>query len=137
MLVVDTERSERDPQRRKSTTGRLLHCCCICGKLEPWGSTWSGYYSIKDIDDCVPIPKCCSDPCRDRAGPEARNVTEEMKATARAGEMREPNIVYREATPAEVAAANYNRAIDDQRRRARIGERIRQSRHDDGKGQGA
>lgn len=35
--VVDTANSETDPQRRKASNGRLLHCCCICGKLDLCG----------------------------------------------------------------------------------------------------
>lgn len=96
MQVVDTERSENGPQRRKSA-GRLLHCCCICGRLDVWGESWSAFYSYKDLDDCEPIPKCCSEGCRKKAGPRSKNVSAAMIAIAHAAEMREPNIVFREA----------------------------------------
>ena len=113
MLVVDWEKSERDPQRRKTASGRLLHCCCICGALEPWGDTWSTYCSFKDMDDGASIPKFCSNNCRQQAGAAARNVTAEMKERARASELREPKIVYREQTAAE----KYADARSEQKRK--------------------
>lgn len=92
---IDEAKSERGPQRRKAGNS-LLHCCCICHTVAPWGDGWSTYCSEADIDDCVAIPKFCSRVCREKGGPQARNVTETMKEAARALEWREPRIVYRE-----------------------------------------
>lgn len=101
MKVVDTERSERGKQRRKTAEGRLLHCCCICGQVSPWGDSWSAFCSDKDLDDGVPIPKFCSEACRQKGGSKAELVSKEMKETAKGAELREPNLVYREATETE------------------------------------
>ena len=101
MLVIDTKRSERGWQRRKTATGRLLHCCCICGRLAEWNSNWSTYCSLKEIDDGAPIPKFCSLDCRERGGSEAVNVTGEMRQKAKDAEWREPEVVYRQATDRE------------------------------------
>lgn len=92
---IDESKSERGPQRRK-TGSRLLHCCCICHTVAPWGDGWSTYCSEADIDDGVAIPKFCSRLCKEKGGPEARNVTEAMKQAARDLEWREPRIVYRD-----------------------------------------
>jgi hypothetical protein len=73
-------------QRRRTCGGRLLHRCCICGQLDVWGENWSAYYSIKELDDGVPIPKFCSHECRQAGGPAARNVTEKMKQMAKNAE---------------------------------------------------
>lgn len=112
MIVVDSERSEHGIQRRKDNYGRLLHCCCICGLLEPWNGKWRAFYSIKELDDEVPIPKFCSEECQSRGGPEARNVTDEMKRKAKEAEWREPDLVYREQTERE----KYADAADRRRR---------------------
>ncbi len=112
MQVVDTARSERGQQRRKTSDGKLLHCCCICGRLEAWRKDWTAHYSIKDLDDGNPIPKFCSDACKRKGGHRASAVTVEMKQTARNAELREPNIVYREATDEE----KYRAAAGQQRR---------------------
>lgn len=115
-LVVDSERSEIPPQRRRNSYGRPLHCCCICGNLDIWRDGWSTYCSEADIDDCVPIPKFCSDGCRAKGGPRAKNVTDAMKAIARAAEMRPPNIVYRDQTEREKyadAAYSQSRTLRD------------------------
>lgn len=110
MRVVDYERSEHGPQRRK-TAGRfprLLHCCCICGKVEPWGSGWTTFCSIRELDDEVPIPKFCSTKCRNKGGVDAQNVTSEMKKKAKDAEWRDPKIIYREASEKEkYAEASY------------------------------
>jgi len=98
MLVMDLDRSERGRQRRRATNGRLMHCCCICGKVDLWGEGWSTWCSEKDLDDEIPIPKFCSPACREHGGPKARNVTEEMKRKAKDAEWREPKIVWKEAT---------------------------------------
>ena len=112
MLVYDSERSERGPQRRRS--GRhLLHCCCICGRLEPWGTTWSTYCSYKELDDEVPIPKFCSEKCRLAGGEDASLVTDAMRRNAKDAEWREPNAVFREQTEAE----KYATAAYEQKRR--------------------
>lgn len=92
---IDEAKSERGPQRRKMGS-RLLHCCCICKTVAPWGDGWSTYCSDADIDDGLAIPKFCSRFCAEKGGPEATNVTQEMKDLARAMEWREPRIVYRE-----------------------------------------
>jgi hypothetical protein len=92
---IDHQKSETGPQRRKMGS-RLLHCCCICSTVAPWGETWSTYCSDADIDDSVAIPKFCSRFCREKGGPEARNVTDAMKAAAREREWREPIVIYRE-----------------------------------------
>lgn len=101
MQVVDHERSEVSPQRRRTNDGRLLHCCCICGHLNVWSSGWSTYCSERQIDEGDLIPKFCSDNCRVAGGVAARKVTREMMRRARDAEWREPNIVYREATDSE------------------------------------
>lgn len=100
-LVVDSEKSEKSPQRRLNHAGRRLHCCCICGDLSVWSDGWSTYCSEADIDDSVPIPKFCSEKCRIKGGPKAIKVTIEMKSVARTAEWREPDIVYREQTELE------------------------------------
>lgn len=115
MLVVDWERSEHGSQRRKTAGGRLLHCCCICGVLAPWGDDWSTYCSVKDLDDCAPIPKFCSTDCRARGGSAAVNVTDEMKQKAKDSEWRSPEAAYRGATGRE----KYNAAASEQRRERR------------------
>lgn len=97
---IDSEKSERGPQRRKAGS-RLLHCCCICNTVAPWGDAWSTYCSEADIDDCVAIPKFCSRFCREKGGPKADNVTDAMKEAARALEWREPITVYREREMSE------------------------------------
>lgn len=111
MRVVDWDKSEHGPQRKRTVGKRLLHCCCICGALETWGAGWSTYCSEKDIDDSEPIPKFCSTVCRDKGGPRARNVTQAMKQTAKDAEWREPELAYRDATSRE----KYNAAVDGQR----------------------
>jgi len=98
---VDWDKSERGPQRRKTASGRLLHCCCICESLAPWGDSWSTYCSVKELDDGAPIPKFCSAACRRKGGRNAENVTDAMKAKAKEAEWREPTVVYREATDRE------------------------------------
>jgi hypothetical protein len=111
MLVVDREKSEHGPQRRKSPDGRALHCCCICLKVEPWSERWTVYCSFQELDDGVALPKFCSAQCQARGGSEAQHVTAEMKAKAKAAEWREPELVYREATEQE----KYNAAVAAQR----------------------
>lgn len=111
MKIADSERSERGQQRRKDAGGRLLHCCCICGRLAAWGDGWSCYCSERDLDDEVAIPKFCSEACRQRGGTDAALVTEEMKRAAKAAEWREPKLAYREATAAE----KYSAAVMRQR----------------------
>lgn len=102
MLVIDYINSETGPQRRTTHSCRSLHCCCICGMVAPWGRTsWSWYGSIKDEDDGFPLAKFCSPACAIKAGDKAVKVSDEMKEKARAAELREPHIVYREATEAE------------------------------------
>jgi hypothetical protein len=100
--VVDWDRSERGPQRRKTTSGRLLHCCCICGALETWNPhRWSTYCSLKELDDGIPIAKFCSQTCRAKGGHNAESVTDAMKMKAREAEWREPALAYREQTSTE------------------------------------
>lgn len=96
---IDETKSERGPQRRRAGEGfgaRLLHCCCVCHTVAPWGKGWSTFCSEADIDDSAAIPKFCSRLCAEKGGQEARNVTEEMREAARALEWREPRIIYRE-----------------------------------------
>jgi hypothetical protein len=112
-LVIDMNRSEVGPQRRKADSGRLLHCCCICGRLDTWGEGWSYYGSYRELEDGIPVPKFCSPACQVQGGPNAGNVTQEMKLAAQAAEWREPTIRYREATTAE----KYSDALRDQRAR--------------------
>jgi hypothetical protein len=111
MRVVDWKNSEHGPQRRRDAGGRLLHCCCICGRLAPWGDGWSYYGSYKDLEDGTPVPKFCSEVCKAKGGPDAAHVTAEMKETARASEWREPTLQYCTATEAE----RYNSALQRQR----------------------
>lgn len=99
--VVETAASEVGPQRRKTADGYLLHCCCICGTVAPWGQGWSTYCSYKDIDDAAAIPKFCSEACRTKGGPKSANVTDEMKRNAKAAEWRPPAVVFRDATDKE------------------------------------
>lgn len=112
MLVRDNEKSEIGQQPRRAANGRLLHCCCICGKLDVWGDTWSTYCSVKDMDDGEPIPKFCSKPCQKMGGPNASAVTDKMKRHARDCEWREPETVWREQTPTE----KYADAAHEQKR---------------------
>ena len=114
MKVRDYERSEVGEQRRRTASGRLLHCCCICQRLDVWSGGWSTFCSIKDLDDGAPIPKFCSEKCRAKGGPEAQDVTLEMRTIAAAAEWRPPTIAYREATEAE----KYRAASTAQRGRA-------------------
>lgn len=109
--VIDWEKTERGPQRRKTKDGRLLHCCCICGRIEPWNAAWTTYCSMKELDEVAPIPKFCGIDCQDRGGPDAVNVSDEMKRKAKDTEWREPEVVYREATSHE----KYNAAAAAQR----------------------
>ena len=71
--------------RRVTPDGRHLHCCCVCGKLEPWSKGWSWYGSYKDLEDCTPVKKFCSDRCRKQE----KAVTPEMAADARRKEHHE------------------------------------------------
>lgn len=112
MMVIDTERSEIGRQRRKDTTGRFLHACCICGNVSTWSDGWSAYCSEADIDESAPIPKFCSVACRKKGGPRASLVTEEMKLAAKQAEWREPKAVYRQANDRE----KFRSAVDQQRR---------------------
>lgn len=112
-MVLDLEKSEKGPQRKKSATGRLLHCCCICGAISIWGATWSTYCSMKELDEETPISKFCSEPCQKQGGKEAKNVTDEMRRKAKDAEWRDPEPAYREATAAE----KYNAAVAAQTRR--------------------
>ena len=100
-LVIDWGKSETGPQRRRTAAGRLLHCCCICGRLDTWGLGWSCFCSERELDDEMPIPKFCSEGCREKGGPDAVYVTAAMKQAAKAAEWRAPTIRYREATDAE------------------------------------
>lgn len=113
MQVVDDVASEHGPQRRKTSGGRLLHCCCICGVVALWTDGWSTYCSMREIEDEVPIPKFCSEPCRQRGGIAAREVTAEMKQRAKDAEWRAPTVKYREATGKE----KYRDAMHHQRKR--------------------
>lgn len=111
MLVVDTEKSERGPQRRKSA-GRLLHCCCVCGKLDVWQRGWSCFCSVRGIDDGDLFPKFCSAKCQNAGGDNATGVTPEMLLKAKQGEIREPEVAYRPATENE----KYRASLDGQKR---------------------
>lgn len=97
---IDEAKSERGPQRRKMGS-RLLHCCCICNTVSPWGEGWSTYCSYADMEHGITIPKFCSRLCAEKGGPEASDVTEDMKEAARALEWREPRVVYREREMSE------------------------------------
>lgn len=111
MQVIDTERSEYGPQRRRTKDGRRLHCCCICGKLDTWNDYWSYYTSYKEMENDIPYPKFCSTKCREIGGTDAMEVTGEMRRKAKDAEWREPETVYREATDCE----KYNSAADAQK----------------------
>lgn len=113
MRVTDYERSEVGEQRRRGASGRLLHCCCICQRLDVWSDGWSAFYSVKELDDSTPIPKFCSEECRTKGGPKAQNVTVEMKAKAASAEWRPPSMVSRAATEIE----RYRSAVEGQRKR--------------------
>ena len=114
MMVPDLENNEIGQQRRKDSRGRLLHCCCICGKLETWGPTWTTYCKV-EFDEGKPIPKFCSSSCKKTGGPRASLVTETMKRIAKDAEWRDPITVYREATDKEKYA--------DAARRQRVAKR--------------
>src|SRR6185312_1281190 len=116
MKVVDFENSERGPQRRRGAGNRALHCCCICGRLDVWSDTWSTYCSERDLDEEAAIPKFCSTACRKKGGPNAANVTLEMREGAKAAEWRDPLPAYRDATDRE----KYFAATQRQRNRAQV-----------------
>lgn len=97
-------------QRRKTKNGKLLHCCCICGVVEPWGRTWSWFGSYKEEDDGSPLAKFCSDLCRGKSGLSCQNVTDAMKKSAREKEWRYPK-------PYISPPRNYSDAISDQNRK--------------------
>lgn len=101
MQVIDSENSERGPQRKRAVNGRPLHCCCICGAVDVWGSSWSVYCSDLELDEERPIPKFCSTRCADKGGRDASDVTEAMKQKAKDAEWRSPKTFYREATGIE------------------------------------
>lgn len=109
--VVDEKASEKGDQRRVGTNGRLLHCCCICGRLDTWGTSWSYFGSLKDLDDGAPVAKFCSEVCKAAGGRRAGRVTDDAKLAAKRAEWRPPTIVYREATNAE----KYRIAVAQQR----------------------
>jgi hypothetical protein len=102
---------EIGPQRRKSTDGHLLHCCCICLTLAPWSDEWSCFASYQEMDEGKPFPKFCSAKCRTKGGPDARCVTAEMARVAKDQEWREPRQTYR--------PPSYVDALDRQRRHAK------------------
>ena len=89
--------SEREigKQRRRSQSKQLLHCCCICGKLDMWDDNWSWFGSVKDLDDESAFPKFCSAGCKAAGGEDAYNVTKGMKQKAKDAEWRDPE-PYRE-----------------------------------------
>lgn len=111
---TDHQKSEIGPQRRKMGS-RLLHCCCICGTLAPWGETWSTYCSLADQEDCIAIPKFCSRFCREKGGEDAQLVTDEMKKAAQAREWRDPIVVYREREMTE--REKWQEAVRKQKRK--------------------
>lgn len=116
MQVVDTKKSEYGPQRKRTPSGRLLHCCCICGRLDVWSPTWVSYCSIREIDEGRPFPKFCSDECRRKGGIAACDVTDEMKRKAKDAEWREPRVAYREANDRE----KYRAAVEKQKTDAHL-----------------
>lgn len=65
--------------RRRTPTGKALHCCVVCNKLSPWGDKWAWYGSLKEEDDGTPIQKFCSNKCKKNQSA----VTLEMCAEAR------------------------------------------------------
>jgi len=99
---------ELGPQRRKTIEGRLLHCCCVCLKLEVWGRNWSTFCSVRELDDEVPIPKFCSSVCREEGGDRCINITDDMKRAAKDKEWRDPKPYYSPRT--------YLDALGDQQR---------------------
>ena len=111
MLVVDYLKSERGPQRKRASDGRLLHCCCVCGALDVWGNGWSVYCSELELDEGVAVPKFCSTKCKRKGGETAENVTVEMRMIAKEAEMRAPEFAYRAATERE----KYKAALSRQR----------------------
>jgi hypothetical protein len=114
MKVIDIDRSEHGPQRRKDARGRHLHSCCVCGHLSHWTESWSWYGSFKDLVDSEALAKFCSPSCADTAGADCDLITNEMRERARNAEWREPKLAYREATDRE----KYRNAKADQKRRA-------------------
>ncbi len=94
--------------RRRTKSGHLLHCCCICSTLEPWGSDWFWYGSYKEEEDGVSIPKFCSQVCKMKGGPNAKNVIRAQRMHAQQMEMVEPMPVYR--------PRSYGDAVSDQQR---------------------
>jgi hypothetical protein len=46
--------------------GGSIYRCDICGKVEPWGPTWTRYSSIAHDETCRKgeIPTACSEPCK-------------------------------------------------------------------------
>ena len=70
--------------RKRAHTGAVLHCCVVCGALEPWSDDWSWYGSYEEMDDGVPLQKFCSQKCVKNV----RAVTIEMCAEAREHEYR-------------------------------------------------
>ncbi len=113
-----TAQREIGPQRRKAI-GRPLHACCICNNLEVWGSTWSHYSSVEDMDDNAPLAKFCSSVCARKAGPNCENVTEAMKRDARDLEYRPPKPYVEPPRP-----RIYGDGVADQIRRRKRQERL-------------
>ena len=101
ILRVDSARSEKGEQRRVSKSGRLLHCCCVCGVLNTWRDGWSAFCSMKQIDDGEAYAKFCSLACRQRGGKDAANVTSEMIKQAWSKQWRDARLLYREDTQLE------------------------------------
>lgn len=72
----------------------------------------SFYGSLRDEDEMRPLAKFCSPTCQKGGGPKASNVTDRMKAAARAKELRPPKPGYSRRT--------YLDALSNQQRQKRI-----------------
>jgi hypothetical protein len=48
---------------RRTSDGRVIHACAICGRNEPWGPDWAWFGSYKEFEEGRPVLKWCSDDC--------------------------------------------------------------------------
>lgn len=109
------KKREIGPQRRRDASGRVLHRCCVCPTLAPWGDGWSAYCSMQDQENGSPYPKFCSPVCRAKGGARGRLVPDAVLAEAREAEWREP-----ERYVAPMQGGSYADALAEQMRRERL-----------------
>lgn len=50
---------------KRTLSGRIIHRCTVCGNESPWTDKWSWFGSYRDIEECNPIDKFCSEACKD------------------------------------------------------------------------